>query len=42
VDAARNLALGMPVGTGVLAALFTSLLIALLGMGFAIPGFRRP
>jgi ABC-2 type transport system permease protein len=42
VDAARNLALAMPVGTGVISALATSLLLAALGMAFAVPGFRRP
>ncbi|GDY32335.1 ABC transporter permease [Gandjariella thermophila] len=42
VDAARNLALAMPVGTGVVSALVTSLLLAVLGVAFAVPGFRRP
>jgi ABC-2 type transport system permease protein len=42
VDAARNLALAMPVGTGVLSALVASLVLAAVGVAFAIPGFRRP
>lgn len=42
INASRNLTLALPVGTGVLAAVLTSVLLAVLGIGFAIAGFRRP
>jgi ABC-2 type transport system permease protein len=42
VNASRNLALAMPVGTGVLAALATSAGLALIGWVLAIRGFRKP
>jgi ABC-2 type transport system permease protein len=42
VNASRNLALDLPVGGGVVAALATSCGLALIGALFAIRGFRRP
>jgi ABC-2 type transport system permease protein len=42
VNASRNLALDLPVGTGVLAALATSAGIAVIGATLAIRGFRKP
>jgi ABC-2 type transport system permease protein len=42
VDASRNLALGMPVGGGVLGALAASAGLALAGVVAAVRGFRRP
>jgi ABC-2 type transport system permease protein len=42
VNAARDLALAMPVGAGVWAALGTSLGLAVIGSALAVIGFRRP
>ena len=42
VNAARDLALALPVGTGVIAALATSLGLAAVGATLAVIGFRRP
>lgn len=42
VNASRNLALDLPVGGGVIAALAASLGLALVGAVAAIRGFRRP
>jgi ABC-2 type transport system permease protein len=42
INACRNLSLALPVGTGVLSALGTSILLIVLGVGFAVAGFRRP
>jgi ABC-2 type transport system permease protein len=42
VNASRDLALSMPVGGGVIAALATSGGIAIVGAALAIRGFRRP
>jgi ABC-2 type transport system permease protein len=42
VNASRNLALSMPVGTGVISALATSAGLALIGSVLAVRGFRRP
>jgi ABC-2 type transport system permease protein len=42
VDASRNLALGLPVGSGVVAALAASAGLLLVGAVAAVRGFRRP
>ncbi|GAA4857632.1 ABC transporter permease [Saccharopolyspora rosea] len=42
VDASRNLSLALPVGTGPLAAVGTSALLCVVGITFAVRGFRRP
>jgi ABC-2 type transport system permease protein len=42
VNASRNLSLALPVGTGVLSALLTSILLCAIGIGFAVAGFQRP
>lgn len=42
VDASRNLALAMPVGGGVAAAIATSLGLMTVGVVAAVRGFRRP
>jgi len=42
VDASRNLALAMPVGSGVAAALAASLGLLVVGVVAAVRGFRRP
>jgi len=42
VDASRNLTLAAPVGTGVIAAIATSLGLAVIGGALAVKGFRRP
>jgi ABC-2 type transport system permease protein len=42
VNASRDLALSMPVGTGVIWALATSAGLAVIGAALAIRGFRRP
>jgi ABC-2 type transport system permease protein len=42
VNASRDLALSMPVGTGVISALATSLGLAAIGATLAIRGFRKP
>jgi ABC-2 type transport system permease protein len=42
VNASRNLALAMPVGTGVISALATSAGLAIIGAALAVRGFRRP
>lgn len=42
VDASRNLALGMPVGNGVVAALAASVGLMVVGTVLAVRGFRRP
>jgi ABC-2 type transport system permease protein len=42
INASRNLALAMPVGTGVISALATSAGLAIIGAALAIRGFRRP
>jgi ABC-2 type transport system permease protein len=42
VNASRDLSLAIPVGTGVIAALGTSAVLALVGILFAVKGFRRP
>ena len=42
VDASRNLALGLPVGSGVVAALAASAGLLLVGVVAAVRGFRRP
>jgi ABC-2 type transport system permease protein len=42
VDASRNLALDMPVGNGVVAALATSAGLMVVGIVAAVRGFRRP
>ncbi|HKN99789.1 MAG TPA: ABC transporter permease [Pseudonocardiaceae bacterium] len=42
VNASRNLALSMPVGTGAIAALATSAGLAIIGSVLAVRGFRRP
>lgn len=42
VNASRDLALSMPVGTGVLSALATSAGLAIIGMALAVRGFRKP
>lgn len=42
INAARNLSLALPVGTGVISAVLTSILLGVIGIGFAIAGFRRP
>jgi ABC-2 type transport system permease protein len=42
VNASRDLALSMPVGTGVISALATSLGLAVIGASLAIRGFRKP
>lgn len=42
VNASRDLALSMPVGTGVISALATSAGLAVVGAVIAIRGFRRP
>lgn len=42
VNASRDLALSMPVGTGVISALATSAGLATVGMALAVRGFRKP
>jgi ABC-2 type transport system permease protein len=42
VNAARNLCLDFPVGTGVISAVATSAGLAIIGAALAIRGFRRP
>ncbi|MFC3996242.1 ABC transporter permease [Nocardiopsis sediminis] len=42
VDASRNLALSLPVGSGVVMAVATSAVLCLAGIAFAVKGFRRP
>lgn len=42
VDASRDLALAMPVGSGVVAALATSLGLMVIGIVVAVRGFKRP
>jgi ABC-2 type transport system permease protein len=42
VDASRNLALDLPVGSGVVAALAASAGLLLVGVIAAVRGFRRP
>jgi ABC-2 type transport system permease protein len=42
VNASRNLSLAMPIGNGVVSALATSALLCVVGVGFALRGFRRP
>lgn len=42
VNASRDLALAMPVGTGVISALATSIGLAVVGATLAVRGFRRP
>jgi ABC-2 type transport system permease protein len=42
VNASRDLALSLPVGTGVVAALATSAGIAIIGATLAVRGFRKP
>jgi len=42
VDASRNLALDMPVGTGVVGALAASIGLLVVGVWAAVRGFRRP
>lgn len=42
VDASRDLSLALPVGTGVFSAIATSALLCVLGVAFALRGFRRP
>lgn len=42
VNASRDLALSMPVGTGVISALATSAGLAVIGMALAVRGFRKP
>jgi ABC-2 type transport system permease protein len=42
VNASRDLALSLPVGTGVISALATSAGLAVVGIVLAIQGFRRP
>jgi ABC-2 type transport system permease protein len=42
IDAARDLTLGEPVGTGVVVAVLMSFLVASVAMTLAVRGFRRP
>jgi ABC-2 type transport system permease protein len=42
VNASRDLALSLPVGSGVVAALATSIGIAVIGATLAVRGFRKP
>jgi ABC-2 type transport system permease protein len=42
VNASRNLSLALPVGSGVISALATSLLLCVLGVGLAVKGFHKP
>jgi ABC-2 type transport system permease protein len=42
VNAARDLALNLPVGNGVLVALLASVILASVGSTLAVIGFRRP
>jgi ABC-2 type transport system permease protein len=42
VNASRDLSLALPVGTGVISALGTSAVLAIVGILFAVKGFRRP
>jgi ABC-2 type transport system permease protein len=42
VDASRNLSLALPVHGGVISALVASTVLAVVGIVFAIRGFRRP
>lgn len=42
INAARNLTLARPVGSGVMAAVLISLMIAAMAAVIAIRGFRRP
>lgn len=42
VNAARDLSLASPVGTGVISAVVTSLALCAAGVAFALRGFRRP
>jgi ABC-2 type transport system permease protein len=42
VDASRNLALDLPAGAGVLAALAASGALMAVGIVVAVRGFRRP